>query len=84
MIKPTEWADLPKEKQKHGAYWAAINKKEGEGFDGWEYEIVYIYYDGKWSVKTMCHGVLKLEDFLYLWQIETAPYLEGIVEGYNV
>ena len=43
------WSDIPRDEQK-SCYWVAIPDDPDTILDGKEYEIVYVYFDGKWSV----------------------------------
>lgn len=43
------WDDIPKRQQKSG-YWFAVPDNPDSILDGMDYEIVYVYFDGKWSV----------------------------------
>ena len=66
---PTRWEDLPREQQK-SHYWAAKPKDPDDILDGWAYEIVYVYFDGKWSVYRP--GIKKrepLDNFRFLFML---------------
>jgi hypothetical protein len=49
VVLPRRWDDIPRGEQK-SCYWAAIPNDPDNILDGMEYEIVYVYFDGKWSV----------------------------------
>jgi hypothetical protein len=48
-MTPRRWEEIPRDEQK-SCYWAAIPDNQDSILDGMEYEIVYVYFDGKWSV----------------------------------
>jgi hypothetical protein len=49
VVLPRRWDDMQQSEQK-SCYWAAIPNDPDNILDGMEYEIVYVYFDGKWSV----------------------------------
>ena len=49
VVPPRRWEEMPRDEQK-GHYWAAIPDDSDTILDGWDYEIVYVYFDGKWCV----------------------------------
>lgn len=44
-----EWDDLPREYRK-ATYWYAVPKSRDTILDAMEYEIVYVSFNGRWSV----------------------------------
>lgn len=48
-FQPKRWEELSREQRK-SHYWAAIPDDTDSILDGWDYEIVYVYFDGRWSV----------------------------------
>ena len=65
-----KWSELDPEKQK-SHYWAAISNDPDTIIDGWNYEIIYVYYDGKWSVFRMNESKwFSLNDFRFLFMID--------------
>lgn len=51
-ITPRRWSELSRKEQK-SHYWAAIPDNPDTILDGWDYEVVYVYFDGKWCVYRM-------------------------------
>jgi len=65
------WVNIPKPEQVSG-YWKAIPNDETTWLDGGDFEIVYVYYDGKWSVMRCGESTReRLEDFWWLGQVIT-------------
>lgn len=49
IVLPRRWESIPQSDQ-ISCYWAAIPDDPDTILDGMDYEIVYVYFDGKWSV----------------------------------
>lgn len=68
-ITTRRWCDLPRDEQV-SHYWAAIPDDKTSILDGWDYEIVYVYFDGKWCVYRMGEKTHEpLEAFRFLFRL---------------
>lgn len=66
---PREWHAIPPEDRKSG-YWVVTPDDDATWLDGRSQEIVYVYFDGKWSVLRMGEAKReKLEAFQFLYPV---------------
>ncbi len=64
------WSDLPEERKKCG-YWVAVPHDEDSILDGLQYEVVYVYFNGKWFVMRMADNRwYALKDFRFSHLLE--------------
>lgn len=80
MLLPRRWEDIPRHEQ-ISCYWAVVPDDIDTILDGNDYEIVYVYFDGKWSV--MRPGKLQrelLSSFWFLKPIEQPKTIKQTTE----
>ncbi len=64
------WDNLPESKKKCG-YWVAVPLDKDSILDSLEYEVVYVYFNGKWFVMRMADSRLySLQDFQFSHLLE--------------
>jgi len=68
-IKPMFWGKIDKERRLAG-YWYVVPKDTDDILDGADYEIAYLYYDGKWSVYRPGVGPCNVNDVRYLTSVD--------------
>jgi len=65
-----EWVNIPKDEQKCG-YWKAVPKNTDSIIDGLDYEVVYVYYNGRWLVMRICDNMTySFEDFTWFKKLD--------------